>query len=57
MLEAGGSRRFASANAIEGMIVGVEDVDLVVAIRLGEEDAEIGVDEIEIDGLVGDLDD
>ena len=42
---------------IERTVVGIEDVDLVMAVGLGEEDAEIGVGEFEVDGLVGDLDD
>ena len=49
--------RLRLAERVDRLILGVEDVDLVMGIGLGEEDAEIGVGEFHIEDLVGDLDD
>ena len=57
MLEAGRISPLGARECVKGTVVGVEDVNLVVAVRLGKEDTEIRVDEIEIDRLVGDLED
>ena len=56
-LEYGRLTPFGLRKCIKRAILAVDDVDLVMAVRLGEENAEIAVSEVEIDGFVGDLDD
>ena len=57
LFERRGIKSFRVRKAIERTILSVEDVNLVMSVGLGEKDAEIGVSEFEIDGLVGDLND
>jgi hypothetical protein len=56
-LETGRLLPFRTEKRIDGAVLTVEDVDLVMAIGLGEEYAELGVREVEINGLVRDLGD
>ena len=54
-LETGRFLPFRTEKRIDGAVLTVEDIDLVMAIGLGEKYAELGVREVEIDGLVRDL--
>src|SRR5690606_19667969 len=56
VLKRRGPLAFRFHPGIERLVPGIEDVDLVLTVGFGEKNPEVGVGELEVDGIVGDLD-